>query len=187
MPNALVAGEIRVGANGTIYIAPSGTAVPSTVTAAWTGFNQLGYASEDGVKLSRSMDTNMVKGWQSISTLRYLITGVGVTAAFTLLQTNKDVIPLYFGGGSITSQGGGSFKFDISSAPTVDERTFGVEWVDGSFTYRLTVPRVMVTDTGETTVGRSDAIQWPFTLSAMSPSSGTVLATLLTNDSAAFS
>src|SRR6266536_5940320 len=125
MPNALAASEIRVAPSGTIYIAPAGTAVPSTISAAWTGFNQLGYASEDGVKLSRGMDTEMVKGWQSISTLRYLITGVTLTAAFTLLQTNKDVIPLYFGGGSITNQGGGSFKFDISSAPAVDERVFG--------------------------------------------------------------
>jgi hypothetical protein len=46
----------------------------------------------------------------------------------------------------------------------------------------MTMSRAMVTETGETTVGRNGAVQWPFTLSAMSPATGTVLATMLTND-----
>jgi hypothetical protein len=178
------ASEIRVGANGTIYIAPSGTTPPVDITSPWTSFVNIGFATEDGAKLARSMDTNMVKGWQSISVLRYLITGVGLTTSFTLLQSDKDILPLYFGGGSVVTQGAGKYKFDISSAPTVDERVFGLEWVDGALTYRFVMPRCMVTDTGETTIGRNDAIQWPFTISAMSPVSGTVLGTILTNDAA---
>jgi hypothetical protein len=180
------ASEIRVGTSGTIYIAPSGTAGPVDILAAWTGFTNIGYATEDGVKLSRGMDTEQIKAWQSISTLRYLITGVTLTAAFTLIQNDKDIIPLYFGGGSITTQAAGKYLYNITSAPTIDERVFGVEWVDGSLIYRFVMGRCMVTETGETTVGRNDAIQWPFTLSAMTPTSGTVLGYLLTNDTAAF-
>jgi len=180
------ASEIRVGANGTIYIAPSGTTPPVDIVAAWTGFTNIGYATEDGGKLARGMDTNMIKGWQSISVLRYVITGVTLTCAFTLLQSDKDILPLYFGGGAVVTQAAGKYKFDISSSPTVDERVFGLEWSDGSLLYRFVMPRAMVTETGETTIGRNDAIQWPFTISAMSPSTGTVLGTLLTNDTAAF-
>lgn len=179
------ASEIRVGANGTIYIAPSGTTPPVDILAAWPGaFVNIGFATEDGGKLARSMDTEMVKAWQSIGVLRYLITGVGLTCAFTLLQSDKDILPLYFGGGSVVTQAAGKYKFDISSAPTVDERVFGLEWTDAALIYRFIMPRCMVTDTGETTVGRNDAIQWPFTISAMSPASGTVLGTILTNDPA---
>src|SRR6266540_1585996 len=176
--------EIRVGASGTIYVAPSATAGPANITSPWTSFVNMGLATEDGCKIARSMDTNMIKVWQSISVVRYLITGVGLTAAFTLVQSDKDIIPLYFGGGSVTAQGGRSYLYNISSAPTIDERVFGLEWVDGSFTYRFIMGRCMVTDTGETTVGRNDAIQWPFTMSAMSPSSGTVLGYITTNDTA---
>src|SRR6266545_4900953 len=128
----LAASEIRIGANGTIYIAPSGTAGPANIAAAWTGFTQLGYATEDGVKLTRSMDTEQVKGWQTISPLRYLVTGVSLSVAFSLLQFDKDSLPLWLGGGTITNQGGGSFLYNVSSAPTVDERVFGVEWTDAS-------------------------------------------------------
>lgn len=179
------ASEIRVGANGTVYVAPAGTAGPANITAAWTGFVDMGYTTEDGGKIARSMDTEMVKAWQSVSTLRYLITGVGLTCAFTLIQSDKDIIPLYFGGGTVTAQGGGSYLYNISSNPAIDERVFGLEWTDGgSIKYRFVMGRCMVTETGETTVGRSAAIEWPFTISAMTPSTGTVLGYLLTNDTA---
>jgi hypothetical protein len=182
----LTASEIRIGASGTLYIAPSGTAGPANVGAAWTGFTQLGYATEDGVKLTRSMDTEQVKAWQAISPLRYLITGVSLQAAFSMMQMDKDSLPLWLGGGTITTQGGGSFRYDISSVPTVDERVFGVEWLDGSLIYRFVMGRCMVTEGGEATIGRSAAIELPLTISAMTPSSGSVLGYVVTNDSAAF-
>src|SRR6266496_3539404 len=154
------ASEIRVGVNGTIYIAPGGTAGPVDITSAWTGFTNIGYATDDGVKLSRSMDTSQIKAWQSISTLRYLITGVTLTTAFTLIQADKDIIPLYFGGGSITTQAAGKYLYNISSSPAVDERVFGVEWTDAALTYRFVMGRCMVTATGDTTIGRDEAIMW---------------------------
>src|SRR6266542_1206020 len=178
------ASEIRVGSNGTIYIAPSGTTPPVDIASAWTGFTNIGYATEDGAKISRSMDTEMVKVWQSIAVVRYLITGVGLTSAFTLVQSDKDIIPLYFGGGSVVTQAAGKYKYDISSAPAVDERVYGLEWVDGAFIYRFVMPRCMVTDTGESSITRNAAIEWPFTKSDISPASGTVLGSIYTNDTA---
>lgn len=185
MPGALAASEIRVGAGGTVYIAPSGTAGPANMAAAWTSFVNLGYVGEEGATISRSMDTETVMAWQTISATRYIITGVGLTCAFPLLQFNKDTLPLYMGGGSVTNQGASSFKYSITSTPTVDERVFGLEWTDGSLTYRFVIGRGMVTETGEMTVARSGAIQLPITFSAMAPSSGTELGYILTNDSAA--
>jgi hypothetical protein len=186
MPGGLAASEIRIGASGTIYIAPSGTAGPANIAAAWTGFTQLGYATEDAVTLTRSMDTEEVTGWQSISPLRYIITGVSLQAAFSLIQFNRDSLPLWLGGGTVTNQGGGSFLYNVSSTPTVDERVFGVEWTDGAITNRFVMGRCMVTEGGEATIGRSAAIELPLTISAMTPASGSVLGYFLTSDSAAF-
>jgi hypothetical protein len=176
---------IRVGANGTVYVAPSGTSLPTDITSAWTGFTDVGYCDEGGAVLSRSMDTEVIRAWQSVSVLRYLITGVSLTAAFTLLQWDKDTIPFYFGGGSITTQAASKYKYDISSAPTIDERAFGIEWTDGAtITYRFLIGRGMVQETGESNVQRSDGIKLPMTFGAMTPASGTVLGTILTNDPA---
>lgn len=178
----IAAQEIRVGANGSVLVAPAGTTPPANITAPWTGFVNMGYTDEEGGKIARSMDTEMVKGWQSVSVLRYLITGVGLTCKYTLLQSNKDIIPLYFGGGVVVAQGGGSFRYDISSAPTIDERVFGLEWTDNALIYRFVMGRSMVTETGESPVGRSAPVAWPMTMGAMTPNAGTVLGFLLTND-----
>jgi hypothetical protein len=185
MPGTLAPTEIRVAQGGTVYIAPSGTAGPANMAAAWTGFTNLGYVSDEGSTINRSMETETVMAWQTISATRYIITGVGLTAAFSALQVNKDTLSAYFGGGSVTNQGSGSFLYNISSAPTVDERVFGLEWTDGSLIYRFVMGRSMCTETGEFTVGRSGAIQLPMTWSAMAPTSGTVLGYLLTNDASA--
>jgi hypothetical protein len=182
MPGALSAAEIRVGGTGTVYVAPDGTAGPANITAAWTGFVNQGYTTEEGARIARSMDTEMVKVWQSISVVRYLITGIDLTAAFDLMQFNRDTIPLYFGGGSIVNQGGGSFRYDISSTPTIDERVLGIEWIDGSITYRFVIGRGMVKETGESSVTRTAAISLPMTFGAMTPDSGSVLGYMVTND-----
>lgn len=180
----IAASEVRIGANGSIYIAPSGTTPPANITAAWTGFTNIGYASEDGLTISREMGTEQIKAWQSISTIRYIVTETDFTAGFTLLQFNKDTLPLYLGGGTVTAQGGGSYKYSISSSPTIDERVLGLEWTDGSITNRLIIPRGMVTESGEMSVGRSEAIGLELTFAAMTPATGTELAYILSNDTA---
>ena len=185
MPGSILASEIRVGANGVLYVAPTGTTAPVNITSPWTSWTNLGYLDEEGGKLARSMTTEQVKAWQSIATVRYLITEVNFTIAMNLLQWNKDTISFYMGGGSVVSQGGGSYKYSISSAPTLDERMLGLEWTDGaSITYRAIIGRGMVTETSESNITRGDAIKLPITFAAMSPATGTEMAYILTNDTA---
>ena len=175
MAGALAASEIRVAGTGAIYVAPVGTAVPTTVNDAFNAaFRNLGFATTDGLRLTRTMDTEQVNSWQSIAVQRYLITGVNLTVAFDLQQYNKDTLPLYLGGGTIVNQGGCpvSYKLDLSSTPTIDERAMIYTWVDGTINNRLVVPRGMVSETGEATLGREQEIRLPLTFSAMSPTSG---------------
>ena len=54
--------------------------------------------------------------------------------------------------------------------------------VDGTANHRLIIPRGMVQETGEATLGREQEIRLPITFAAMSPTSGTVLGTWLTHD-----
>jgi len=184
MPGAIAASEVRVGANGTLYIAPGGTAGPANITAPWSGFTNLGYLDEEGAKLARTLTTEQVKAWQTISTIRYIPTEVAFVISFNLLQFNKDTLPFYLGGGAIVTQGGGSFKYSVSSAPTIDERVLGLEWLDGAITSRVIIGRGMVTESGETAIGRSAPIKLPLSFAAMAPSSGTELSYFLTNDTA---
>jgi hypothetical protein len=180
----LASSEIRVGVNGAIYAAPGGTVGPVDINAAWpAAFIHLGYATTDGVTLQRTLETEQVNSWQAVSPQRYLITGVGLTAGFSLQQFNKTTLPLYLGGGSWVAQGGGSYKYSILNAPSIDERVLGVEWTDGAtIKYRAIIVRGMVSETGELTIGRESEINLPITFSAMSADPD--LGYLLTNDPA---
>ena len=180
----LASQEIRVAVSGAIYVAPSGTAGPADINAAWpAAFIHLGYCTTDGATLQRTLDTEEVRSWQAVGVQRYLITGVGLTVAFSLQQFNKSTLALYLGGGSWVAQGGGSYRFSIANTPTIDERTLGVEWTDGAtLKYRAIVPRAMASETGELTLGRESEIALPITMSGMSAEPD--LAVLLTNDPA---
>lgn len=180
----LASSEIRVATSGAIYAAPGGTVGPADITVAWPApFIHLGYATTDGVTLARTLDTEEVRSWQAIGVQRYLITGVALTAGFSLQQFNKTTLPLYLGGGTWVAQGGGSYRLAISNSPTIDERVLGIEWTDGAtLKYRAVIVRGMVSETGEMTLGRESEVNLPITFAAMSADPD--LGYLLTNDPA---
>jgi hypothetical protein len=177
--------EIRVAGNGRVYVAPKGTALPTDLTALAAAYVDVGSASEDGVVISRSVDQEGVSIWQSSAPARYLITGVEVTVAMTLMQFNEFTLPLYFGGGSVTSTGTAPnkvFSYNVSSAATVDERILVVEAYDGTLTYRYIFPRVMVQETDDLQLQRTAASGLGLTFGVLAPSTGTTMATVVTND-----
>lgn len=96
--------EIVVGASGKVLVAPLATAAPTDVAMAWpTGWVDLGFASEAGVKVTDSKTMVEVKGWQSFYTLRRIVSGRSFKLGFALKQFNKANIPFAFGGGTVTT------------------------------------------------------------------------------------
>ncbi len=181
---ALDADNVRVGLNGTVYIAPVGTTAPADLTAAWgTEWVDLGYLSDDGVEMNYSTDTTDIKAWQSLSPVRKVLTSVDMTLAFTAIELKAAAVTLYFPSASITTSGTGPTvsTLSIPAAPAPDERAIGLEWVDGDITNRLIIPRGEVTDRDSITVGRSAAVGLNMTISAYATSSP-ALATWLSDD-----
>ena len=96
--------EIVVGASGKVLVAPLATAAPTDVVMAWpTGWIDLGFTSEAGVKVTDSKTMVEVKGWQSFYTLRRIVSGRSFKVTFSLKQFNKNNIPFAFGGGAVTT------------------------------------------------------------------------------------
>lgn len=171
---ALDATQVRIASNGKILVAPVGTAAPvDTTTAFAASWVNLGYASEDGVTLTPSLDTDDIPGWQSSAPLRTIITGAGLEVGFTLMQSSPEVLDLYFGG---TTAAG---TLEVPVSPSITERSLAVEWIDGASVYRLIVPRAALTDRGEITLARGDAVAFEMTFAAMPPATGNALATVL--------
>jgi hypothetical protein len=158
--------EIVVGANGSLWVAPVGTAAPADeVAVPGAGWVDLGYASEDGVTITDSKTLEKIPVWQLFYAARRIVTERDLALGFVLRQWNAANLKLAFGGGEVTEPvaDSGSFKYTPPSPETIDERSLMLDWVDGTKHYRLVVVRGMVTDNVETNLVRTAAADLPIT------------------------
>lgn len=178
------ADQITVGANGSVHVAPVGTTAPADIDAALdAAFVELGYVNEDGVTFLDGKTVEPINVWQSFYAPRRIMTGKEASATFALVQWNRDNFGLAFGGGEVTEDGAGKYRFTPPEPGPIDEREMVIEWQDGDKDYRLIIPRGMVTDNVETQLVKSAAGELPIVF-GVNGEDGVAAWYLLTNDPA---
>jgi hypothetical protein len=167
MPD-LVADNVRVGVTGGVYVAASGTSLPTNATSALAAglqSGQFGYIDEAGVSLAIDEETTDIRAWQNGATVRTTKTGQTVSLSFTAMETNSVVLDNFFPGG-----------FAASAAELTAEQSANKVWVvqveDQGNDIRLVFPSAQVTSRGTVTFANGSAVTYPFTISAYPDSSG---------------
>ncbi|MFE7838014.1 phage tail protein [Streptomyces sp. NPDC057474] len=182
------ANEIRVAGTGRILVAPVGTTVPTDVTSAWAAdWKDLGYTSQDGIKLAKKDKLDPVETWQSVSPARFIYSDRDLTVKFQLLQLNEDTLPFFMGGDAVaeTAANSGVYKYDLAADPKFNEKALGIEFSDGTdITYRFVVARGQVTETEELSLTRTASIKLGVTFTALAVDNTKPLATFLMKDPA---
>ena len=95
----------RKAKTGAVLLAPMSASLPTAITTGATpalvtkptGFNGLGWVTDDGATISRSVTTTDITGWQSTSPLRSDVTEDTETIAVTFHELNAWVISAYYG------------------------------------------------------------------------------------------
>ena len=165
--------EIVVGANGTVRVAPVGTAAPADEDAApGAGWVDLGYVNEDGVTFRDAKTLEVISVWQLFHAARRIVTGRDTSVDFVLRQWGKDQVPFAFGGGTVSTLSAGHHKFTPPEPETIDERALMVDWADGTKNYRLVIARGMVTDAVETNIVRTSAADLPISFAVNGSDAG---------------
>ena len=167
--------EIVVGANGSLWVAPVGTAAPADETAApGVGWVDLGYASEDGVTVTDSKTLESIPVWQLFYPARRIVTERDLALSFVLRQWNGENVKLAFGGGEVTEPvpASGSYKYTPPDPEAIDERALMIDWADGTKHYRLVLTRGMVTENVETNLVRTAAADLPITFGLIGDDTG---------------
>lgn len=179
--------EITVASNGQVYVAPVGTALPTSPTGSLNAaFVGLGYASEDGVTLTVTPDIQEFMAWQSRQAVRRELTAQELQVAFQLLQWNEETVPLAFGGGDITAVSGG-YRYDFpTGSDALDERALIIDANDGDRRTRFVFPRGNVVESVESQFTRSAMSMLPITFKALEPSDGSGAGYVLFSDDDAF-
>ena len=163
------AAQVVVGSGGTIHIAPTGTALPTTATGSvGASFVDLGYISEDGISATFGVNVEDVNAFQSLLPIRRVVTGRTAEMSFVLRQWNADTFAFALGGGSFDSDGAGNFTFyPPANDDALAERAVVIEWSDGAKNYRLCIERAVVVENVETNIVRNAAADLPITLSVL--------------------
>jgi hypothetical protein len=177
---AINANEVIVAQNGHIYAAPQGTVGPIDTVVPWAAaWVDLGYATEEGVTLSKSVTTTDINAWQSLTPIRRLITTGELNLAFVAMQTNQDVLKLWFGASWVAG------KYSIPKDPIQVECGLGVEWIDGAKTFRMVVKKAALTTFSDLSLNKSAAATYGMTFSALPYGTDTELAYILEPPAAA--
>lgn len=158
---------------GAIFVAPIGTALPTTATATLNAsFVDLGYASEDGITNSMAKESSTIKAWGGDDVLP-LQTGFTDTFAFTLIESlNADVLKTVFTDDNVS----GDLATGIAVAVDGKENP-QMSWVVDMFLRdggkkRIVIPSASITEIAEVTYKDDTVIGYNVTLTAMRDASG---------------
>lgn len=165
--------EIIVAPSGTVFVAPLGTAEPTTeATALNAAFKPLGLIEPAGATFTDGTTKGYVDAWQRFQHVKTLILSKDTQVSFGLLQWNNATLRLAFGG-VVTQPTTGHFKFEPGDpADGADERCMILGWSDETSDYRLVMPRVTLAAAVNTSFVRSAAATLPMTFDILGPETG---------------
>lgn len=173
---ALNADLVRVAVTGAVYSdVTAAAAAPTGTASALTGFDDLGYVSEDGVVLAfpDAGDAEPIRAWQNGAVVRTIRTASdeAPTIQLTLIETKLEVIQTVFG--VTVTQGATEGSFEIVSGALRTPIPIVVDVVDGAELIRAYAPRSTVTSIGEINLVSTGAIGYQITLACDMGSSPT--------------
>jgi hypothetical protein len=133
---------VLIAKEGHIYVAPAGTARPSSLTSPGAPWVESGHTSLDSpLSLSRDGGDTTTKGtWQKAS-LRSDVAPVTYAWAWKLLQQDELSFQLYYGGGSVD---GGSGDFIVPAQPAAQEKALFIRIIDGATEWYRYAPLVAI-------------------------------------------
>lgn len=165
---ALDSDLVRVAVSGAVYVGPTATAAPTNSgTALAAGFVDLGYVSSDGITETIDRATSQIRAWQNGALVREVTSEGTYSVSLTFLETNQEVLELYFGS-DIT---GGVLNGDPTSSG--GRKSFVIDVVDGATVERTYIPSGEITAVGERTLASGDAIGYNVTITAYADATNT--------------
>jgi hypothetical protein len=140
--------SVVIPGTGHIYLAPSGTATPASLTAPAAPWEELGHTSrDDGLTITRDGGDSEVLGtWQNAS-LRQRVDPTTFAITMTAHQVDNTVLALYFGG--------------VTSAVGTTERALYVRIIDGTNEVGLHLPKVSITSDDDMEIDPEGFLSFP--------------------------
>ncbi len=149
--NASNISDYRTQASGALYVAPSGTTLPTDAsTALPSAFKQLGYAAKDGLTIKENRNEVQWDTWEADDVVRVSDSHT-VDVTFKLCEPfQADAAKLMFGSANVTVSSNAVTKIDIKGTE-LDECVLVAEMLmrDGTSKLRAVIGRFKPSEIGE--------------------------------------
>lgn len=155
---ALIDSAVLIPGTGEIWVAPAETAIPASLTAPASPWENLGHTSrEDGLTITRDGgDSETVGTWQNpVLRERREPTTFAITAY--LHQVTNEVMEMYFGPGDVDTAG----QFGVTSSTATIERALYVRIIDGTNEAGLYVPKVSISSEDDVEIDVEGFLAFP--------------------------
>lgn len=167
----VTAGKPKIG--GAIYVAPSGTTLPTDATTALaSAFVCLGYVSEDGVTNSNSPSSEELKAWGG-DIVMSLLTEKPDNFTFTLIEAlSVDVLKFVYGASNVSGTLAAGITVTANAAiPEAHVIAIDMVMTDGAVK-RVVMPNAYISEVGEITYKDDEAVGYETTVLCVPDSSG---------------
>lgn len=153
-------------ANGMVYVAPGGTALPTDATTALADtYKTVGFISEDGITNSIDTDTTTVTDAGGTTVINE-ISSYSETYQFAMMETQADALGVRFETANVKASDGDKLTVD-HKMPTGESRVYVFEiLMTGNKVKRIVVPDGTVSEFGDTQYHAGDAIVYDVTIAA---------------------
>jgi hypothetical protein len=154
---------------GGILIAPTGTALPTTVAVAPNvAFVSAGYIGEDGVTENNGRSIEKVRAWGG-DTVKVTQTEHTLTYQFTFIESlNADVLKTIYGTTNVTTTAAtgstGTLQAIKLTSDVLAHKSYIFEIRDGVAKIRIVIPDGQITEIGETTYSDAAAVAYQVTV-----------------------
>lgn len=161
---ALNDSAVLIPGTGQLYIAPSETAQPASLTAPASPWESFGHTSrEDGLTITRDGgDSEVIGSWQNPSLRERRDPTTFALTAF-LHQVDNNVLEAYFGPGDVTVAG----AFGVTSAVATIERALYVRIIDGDNEADLYIPKVSISSEDDVEVDVEGFLAFPVRMTVL--------------------
>lgn len=165
------AGKPKVG--GAIYVAPTGTTLPTdSTTALDVAFVCLGYCSEDGLTNDNTAETDTIKAWGGDPVLT-IQTSKEDTFGFTLIEVlDVNVLEFIYGSSNVTGTLAAGITVKATAAEAVAQCIVIEMLMREGAVKRIVIPSGKVTEVGTITYSDEDAVGYETTVSCTPDNTG---------------
>lgn len=166
------AAHVTVAIDGMIRVAPTTTPAPTGTAGALTGWDDLGFLSEDSFTIKLDSKAEDIKAWQNGAVVRKIISESGAMIEFEMIEHTAKTLEVYFGTAPITA--GSEVSVPIKPGITGGQRSLIVDVVDGKNLERYYFHHVELTERKEIKGGAKNPLGLGVTMTAYPDSQGVV-------------